>query len=459
MLSVLDWHVLAFTFGIALLTGVLFGLFPAIQISRLDVNSVLKEASGRSGSGLRQNRMRGLLVISEMALAVILLAGAALMIRTFVGLRSVQPGFDPHNVITMQTSLTGGKYDATAKVENLIRQAAQRIEALPGVQFASATIMLPIEGGIDFPFSIEGRPPANGGIYSGDEQWRFVTPHYFNAFRIPLLRGRVFDERDTGKAEHVVIINQAMAKKYWPKEDPLGQRITIGKGLGDAFEEPVRQIAGIVGDVRETGLGDASQPVMYVPEAQVTDQLTRLANSVIPLSWAIRTASDPAALITPIQHEFLAVDGQLPVSKIRTMDQVISESTARQNFNMLLLTIFAVLALTLAAIGIYGLMAYTVEQRMQEIGIRLALGAGARQMLAMIIRQGMILAGIGLVIGLGAAYGLTRLLATLLFGVKTTDPITYVAVAVVLTSVALLASYIPARRATKIDPLIALRYE
>jgi predicted permease len=449
---------LAFTFGISLFTGILFGLFPAMRISRIDVSSALKETSGRSGTGLRQNRARSLLVISEMALAVILLAGATLMIRTFVGLRSVQPGFDPHNIITMQTSLIGGKYDSTAKADNMIRQVVQRVEALPGVQSAASTIMLPLEGGIDLPFLIEGRPPTEGK-YSGDEQWRFVTPHYFGVFRIPMLRGRTFDERDTAKSEHVVIVNHALAEKYWPKDDPIGHQLTIGKGLGPDFEEPTRQVVGIVGDVRETGLSDPNQPVMYIPQSQVTDPLTKLANSVIPLSWVIRTASDPATLITAIQREFMAVDGQLPISKIRNMEQVISESTTRQNFNMLLLSIFAGLALLLAAIGIYGLMSYTVEQRMQEIGIRMALGAGTGDMLTMIVRQGMLLAGIGLVLGLGAAYGLTRVLAGLLFGVKTTDPITYATVALVLTSVALFASYIPARRATKIDPLIALRYE
>jgi putative ABC transport system permease protein len=459
IVSALDWHVLAFTFAIALITGVVFGLFPALHISKLDVNSVLKETSGRSGTGLRQNRARSILVASEMALAVILLVGAVLTIRTFVGLSSVQPGFDPHNVITMQTSLSGGRYDSTAKVENMARQVVQRIEALPGVQSAAATIMLPIEGGIDLPFLIEGRPPAKGDLYSGDEQWRALSAHYFSAFRIPLLRGRAFDDRDTGKSERVLIINQSMAKKYWPKGDPIGQRITIGKGLGPQFEEPTRQIVGVVGDVRESGLRDSGQPVMYVPQGQVSDPLTQLANSVIPMSWAIRTSSDPSALTSAIQREILAVDGQLPVSKIRTMEQVVSESTARQNFNMLLLSIFAGLALLLAAIGIYGLMSYTVEQRTQEIGIRMALGAGRTDMLKLIVRQGMLLAGIGVLIGLAAAFGLTRVLASLLFGVKTTDPLTYAAVALILTSVALLACYVPARRATKIDPLIALRYE
>jgi predicted permease len=459
IVTALDWHVLVFTFGLALVTGIVFGLFPALQISRLDVNSVLKETSGRSGTGLRQNRARSLLVASEMALAVILLVGAALMIRTFVGLRSVQPGFDPHNVITMQTSLSGGRYDSTVKVENMIHQVVDRVRALPGVQSAAATIVLPVEGGIDLPFLIEGRPPANGDLYSGDEQWRAVSPHYFSVFRIPLLRGRAFEDRDTGKSERVLIINQAMAKKYWPKGDPIGQRITIGKGLGPQFEEPTRQIVGIVGDVRENGLKTSDQPVMYVPEGQITDPLTQLANSVIPLSWAIRTGNDPASLSTAIQREILAVDGQLPVSKIRTMEQVLSESTARQNFNMLLLSIFAGLALLLAAIGIYGLMSYTVEQRTQEIGIRMALGAGRGDMLKLIVRQGMLLAGIGVAIGLAAAFGLARVLASLLFRVKTTDPVTYAIVALVLTSVALFATYVPARRATKIDPLIALRYE
>ena len=459
IVTALDWHVLAFTFGLALLTGIVFGLFPALQISRLDVNSVLKETSGRSGTGLRQNRARSILVASEMALAVILLVGAALMIRTFVGLRSVQPGFDPRNVITMQTSLAGGRYDSTAKVENMIHQVVERVGALPGVQSAAATIVLPVEGGIDLPFLIEGRPPANGDQYSGDEQWRAVSPHYFSAFRVPLLRGRAFEDSDTGKSERVLIINQAMAKKYWPKGDPIGQRVTIGKGLGPQFEEPTRQIVGVVGDVRENGLKTSDQPVMYVPQGQIIDPLTQLANSVIPLSWAIRTGNDPASLSTAIQREILAVDGQLPVSKIRTMEQVLSESTARQNFNMLLLSIFAGLALLLAAIGIYGLMSYTVEQRTQEIGIRMALGAGRGDMLKLIVSQGMLLAGIGVAIGLAAAFGLARLLGSLLFGVKATDPVTYAAVALVLISVALFATCVPARRATKIDPLIALRYE
>jgi len=458
-ISTLDWHVLAFTFAIALLTGVLFGLLPALRISKLDVNSVLKEASGRSGTGLRHNRLRSVLVAAEMALAVILVAGAVLMIRTFVGLRSVRPGFDPQNVLTMQTSLSGGRYDNTLKASNLRRQVADRIEALPGVRGAASTLMLPVEGGVDLDFVIQGVPPPKGETTNGDEQWRFISPHYFAALRVPLLRGRFFDQRDAGNSAPVLIINQAFAKKYWPSGDPMGARVLIGVGLGKDFDAPQRQIVGIVGNVRETGLKGADEPVMYIPDSQVTDGLTKLANSVIPMSWIVQTAADPSSLSAAIQHEIQSVDSQLAASKIRTMEQVISESTARQNFNMLLLTIFAGLALLLAAIGIYGLMSYTVEQRTQEIGIRMALGADRGDMLKLVVRQGMLLTGIGVVIGLAASFGLNRLLANLLFGVKTTDPITYATVALILLSVALLASYIPARRATKIDPIIALRYE
>ncbi len=459
-ISTLDWHVLAFTFAIALLTGVVFGLLPALRISKLDVSSVLKEAGGRSGTGLRHNRVRSILVAAEMALAVILVAGAALMIRTFVGLRAVHTGFDPNNVITMQTSLGGGRYDSTAKVANMTRQVVERVEALPGVRAAAAAVTLPVSSmGLDLPFSIAGRPPAQGNLYTGDELWRFSSPHYFSALRVPLLKGRFFDQRDSGNSQWVLIVNQAFAKKYWPKGDPIGQRITIGKGLGPQFEEPTRQIVGIVGNVRENGLKVSDEPVMYVPQAQVADGLTKLANGLIPMNWIVQTASDPSSLSAAIQHEIQAVDSQLAASKVRSMDQVISDSTARQNFNMLLLTIFGSLALLLAAIGIYGLMSYTVEQRTQELGIRLALGANGGDMLKLVVRQGMLLAGIGVVIGLAASFGLNRFLGTLLFGVKATDPVTYAVVAIILISVALLATYIPARRATRIDPMIALRYE
>ncbi len=457
--SALDWRVLCFTLAISLGTGLLFGLFPAMHVSRMDVNTSLKDTSGRSGTGRRQNRARGFLVAGEIALAVILLVGAALMIRTFASLRAVNPGFDPRRILTLQTSLSSGRYGTTAQVDNLVRQMTPRLESLPGVQFAAFTLMLPVEGAVDLPFNIAGKPPAKGDTYNGDEQWRSVSAHYFQAFRIPLVRGRVFSEHDTGASTRVVVINAAMARKYWQKEDPIGRSIVIGKGLGPDFEEPARAIVGIVGNVRENGLNDDNQGVMYVPVSQVPDGLTQLANKVLPLSWVLRTSGEPTALATAAQHQFQTFDGQLPVSKIRTMEQVISGATARQNFNVLLLTIFAAVALLLAAIGIYGLMSYSVEQRTQEIGIRVALGASGGDMLRLVILRGLSLAGIGLVVGLAAAFGLTRLLASLLFGVKANDPMAFGAVAATLAAVAWLAAYIPARRATRIDPLVALRYE
>jgi predicted permease len=453
----LDWRVTAFTVGVSLLTGLLFGLFPALHTSKPDLVSTLKEASGRSATG-RHTRVRSVLVIAEMALALVLLVGAALLIRTFVGLRSVDPGLDPHNVFTFQTSLAGGAYSTTASVSNFTTQVVRRVEMLPGVEAAASTIALPVETGIDLPFAIVGKPPERGE-YNGDEQWRSVSPHYFTVFKIPLLRGRPFAETDTGGSARVVIINDAMAKKYWPKEDALGQTIVIGKGLGPQFEEPPRQIVGIAGNVRENGLGNAGVGVMYVPQAQMTEGLTTLANSVIPLSWCVRTAADPSTLRVAIERELHGVDGQMPISRERLMTGVLSAAVARQSFNMVLLSVFAGVALMLAAIGIYGLMSYTVDQRTQEIGIRMALGADTGRMLRVVLREGMTLALVGVVLGLLLAYGLTRLLASLLFGVKASDPLVFVVVAAVLTTVALIATYIPARRATAVDPAIALRYE
>jgi len=455
----MDWRVLAFLFGISLLTGLLFGLLPAARVSRLDVNSVLKESSGRSGSGARHNRLRGLLVISEITLAVVLLAGAALMIRTFAGLRSVSTGFDAAKVLTMKTSMSGARYATTAQAETMIQQATDRIEALPGVEYAASTIMLPTEGGIDLPFSIAGRTPKNGSKWEGDEYWRYVSPHYFEAMGIPLLRGRYFDRRDTGSSSRAVIINEALAKKYWPKEDPLGHQMLIGHGLGADFEEPAREIVGVVGSVTENGLSSGKVPVMYVPQSQVTDGITKLGASLLPLSWTIRTKGDPLSASAPAQHEFESLDAQLAPSKILTMNQVIAQSTARDNFNVLLLTVFAAVALSLAAVGIYGLMSYAVQQRTQEFGIRMALGADRGKIMRMVLGQSMILAAIGTGIGLIAAFGLTRLLSVFLFGVKSTDPLTYGMVAVILAAIALFAAFVPARRATRVDPMLALRHE
>jgi len=362
-------------------------------------------------------------------------------------------------VLAMETSMAGANYVTTMQVENLVAQVTRRIESLPGVEGAASAITLPVSGmGVDLPFNIAGRPPEKGQ-YNGDEQWRSVSPHYFQVLQVPLLRGRVFTSADTGNSPHVLVINQAMARKYWPKQDPIGQVIQIGRGIGPQFEEPPRKIVGVVGNVREQGLGEGEVPVMYVPQSQVQEGLTALANSVIPLSWAVRTTGDPGAYRIAVERELHAVDGMMPVTKMRTLNTILGQSLARQNFNMLLLAIFAGIALLLAAIGIYGLMAYSVEQRLQEIGIRVALGAGRRDVTRLIFMQGMRLAGAGVAAGLAAAWGVTRLLSTLLYGVKAGDPPTFAAVAGLVALIALAAAWIPARRAAGTDPSVALRHQ
>jgi len=456
-LPLLDWKVAGFTLGVAALTSILFGLFPALDVSNPDLASTLKEA-GRSGGGMLRKRARSFLVITEVALALGLVIGSALLIRTFAGLRSVNPGLNPHNVLIFETSMGSEAYDSTAKVDNFVRQVTQRIEATPGVEAGAAAAMLPMSGeNADLPFNIVGHPPAKGD-YNGDEEWRSVSAHYFRALGIPVIRGRVFTDADLGNSAPVVVINQSMAKKYWKDRDPVGQAIVIGKGLGPQFEEAARQIVGVVGDVHETGLDQADVGVMYVPQGQVAEGLGKLLNGIIPLGWAVRTAGDPFAVRAAVEREVRGVDSQMATAHVRTMDKLVAASLARQNFNMLLLTVFGAIALLLAAIGIYGLMSYSVEQRMQEIGIRVALGAARGDVLRLIVSQGMKLTGIGVVLGLGAAYGVTRFLKALLYGVKAADPATFVVVAVVVTAVAAVACLVPARRAAAVAPVKAIRH-
>ncbi|HXE05156.1 MAG TPA: ABC transporter permease [Bryobacteraceae bacterium] len=454
----LDWRVLAFTLAVALLTGILFGLIPALEATRSDLSATLKESGGRTGTSFRQNKARSVLVVSEMALALILLIGAALLIRTFLALRSVDPGFNAHNVLTMQMSLTGPRFEKTAGVAQLARDGIQRIESLPGVEAAGTTCCLPLEGGFGLPFTILGRPLTNGP-YHGGGGWMTVSPRYFDVFKIPMMRGRAFTLRDDGNAPGVVIINQAMAHQYWPKTDPLKDRIVIGKGVGPEFDEPARQIVGVVADVRDGGLNRNPRPTMYIPVAQVPDGVTALNARIGPIAWIVRTRVSPHSLTSAIEKELREASGGLPVAHVRSMDEIVVQSTARADFNMVLLTIFGCSALLLAAIGIYGLMAYSVEQRTQEIGIRMALGAESHNVRNMVIVQGMRLALIGVVIGIAASFGLTRLIATFLFGVKSWDPTVFAIVPLILSAVALFAVWLPARRATRVDPIDALRYE
>jgi len=455
----IDWRVALFTVGVSILTGILFGLIPAFVASRPDLATTMNEGGSRSGFGLRQSKARSLFIVSEVGLALVLLVGAALLIRTFIALRMVKPGFDAHHVITMEMALTGRRYETTAGVAQMIRDSRERIQAIPGVEDVGVTNSLPLDGGFGLPFIVVGRPLTNGPA-TGSGEWKAVSAGYFDALHIPILRGRDFTQNDVAGAPPVVIISDAFAKTNWKKgEDPVGKQIIIGKGVGPEFEEPARTIVGIVGDVHDGALGRPADQVMIVPLAQMTDGLTLLNSRVAPLTWIIRTATDPHQVIPTATEQMRIASGGFPVAHIRTMDEVVGRSTARQDFNMLLLTIFGFSALLLAAIGIYGLMAYSVQQRVREIGIRMALGADRHHIRGMVVWQGMRLALAGVVLGVAAAFGLTRLVASSLYGVKSWDPTVFVTVPFLLSLVALAATWIPAVRASRLDPMKALRID
>ncbi len=453
-----DWRVLGFTLGVSCVTGILFGLFPAFSVSRTDLNSTLKESSNRAGTGFRQGKTRSLLVITEVALALVLLVGAALLIRTFVALRAVNAGFDAHNVLTMEMSMNGDRFSKTAAIAQLSRDGRQRLDAIPGVESSAFTCCLPVDGQFGLPFAIAGRPvdPAKGQQGAG---WMQASPDFYKVFRIPVLRGREFNDADTGSSPGVVIINEAFQKQYFPKENPIGQQILIAKGMGPPFEEPARQIVGVVGNTHDRGLDQDTPPLMIVPDSQVLDAMTALNAKIVPLRWAVRTHGDPRQLSAAISEQLRQASGGFPVAHIRSMEEIVSRTTARQSFNMMLLTIFGAIALVLAAIGIYGLIAYSVQQRTQEIGIRMALGADRAAIRRLVVWHGMKLALVGMVIGLAASFGLTRLIASFLFGVKTWDPTAFIVVPLVLAAVALLAVWLPAMRASRVEPMMALRVE
>ena len=457
----LDWTVVAFTVAVSLLTGLIFGLIPALQSSKTDLTTTLKESAGRSGTGFRQNKVRSVLVVSEVALALVLLIGSALLIRTAMALGRVDPGFDTSNVLTLKMSLKGAQYEKAEAVEQVVRNGVQELKAIPGVVEASATCCVPLQGGYGLPFRIVGRPLAadSQGPYHGGGGWATVSPGYFEIFKIPVKAGRTFNERDTSSSTPVVIINEAMAREYWSDGDPLSDRLVVGKGVMPAFDaEGERQVIGVVADIRSDGLDTEPQPQMWIPQAQVPDAANALNVGLNPISWIVRTQVPPQSLSNAIQDGLRKATG-LPVSNVQSMDEISALSVSRQKFNMWVMTIFGGCALLLAAIGIYGLMAYSVEQRTQEIGIRLALGAQASQVRRMVVRQGMMLALIGVGIGLAAAFYLAHLITAFLFGVTARDPVVFAGVPVLLTLVALLAVWIPARRASSVDPLIALRYE
>jgi predicted permease len=455
----MDWRVLAFAVAVSVGTGVLFGLIPALQSSKADLTTTLKESSGRSGTGFRQNKARSILVVTEVALALVLLIGSALLIRTSVALSYVDPGFDVTNVLTMRTSLAGPQYQDAQVVEQLIRNGVDRLRALPGVVEASATCCVPLQGGYGLPFTVVGRPVDGPGPYHGGGGWMTVSPGYFEVFKIPVKRGRSFTDRDTSTSTPVAIINEAMARQYWAKADPLTDRLVIGRGVMREFAgEPERQIVGVVGDIRAGGLNNEPGPMMFIPQAQVPGPVNILNLRLSPMAWIIRTHADPRSMSNAIQEQLRQATG-LPVTDVRSMTEVVSLSVSRQRFNMWLMTVFGASALLLAAIGIYGLMAYSVEQRTQEIGIRMALGAQAAQVKNMVVLQGMRLALVGVAVGLAVAFGLSRLIAAFLYGVTARDPLVFAAVPAVLTAIALIAVWLPARRASRVDPMIALRYE
>ncbi len=441
----LDVRVLAFTMGLSVLTGILFGLIPALQASRLELTESLKEGDRGSTESFRRNRTRSVLVVTEVALTLVLLVGAGLLIKSFARLREVNPGFNPSQLLTLQVTLPASKYTERTKVAGFYEQLWPRLQSLPGVEAVGATSVLPLTGDDASNFvTIEGRPPLPAGEAMRAGR-RIVNTDFFRAMNIPLKQGRAFANSDTADSLPVAVINETYARRFFPGEDPVGKRIRMG---GDSSAWIT--IVGIVGDVKHNGLDRDARPENYFPAQQSP------ARSMIVV---VRSKGDASALAAPVRAEVLAVDKDQPVGSVKTMDQLLAESLGRRRFNMLLLGVFAGVALVLAAVGLYGVMNYSVTQRTHEIGIRMALGASRGDVLKLIVGQGMTLTLIGVALGLFAAWGLTRLMSSLLFGVSTTDIMTYAGVALVIIAVAFIASFIPARRALRVDPMTALRYE
>ncbi len=442
-----DATVLLFTLLIALVTSLFFGLAPAIDASKPNLNEALKEG-GRSSSGsASRQRLRDFLVITEVALAVILVTASGLMFRSFLRLQGVNPGFNPKNLITLEVELPDAKYHAAQQQQNFQQQLLQRLTTIPGVQSAATVDNVPFGvNAFNTSFMIEGRP-----VPAVTERprafYRVISPNYFRTMGIPFRRGNEFTDRDSAEMPGVAIINETATRKYWPGEDPIGRKIKRGR---PESKNPWVTIVGIAGSASQLSLREESQPEIYVPFLQ---------NTTPNFSLVVRTASDPKTITGAIRKEVWATDKDLPVSNMKLMDELISNSTAQPRFYVILLTVFAALALILAAVGVYGVMAYSVTLRTRDIGIRMAVGAQPMDIFKHVIGHALMLASIGLVIGLVLAGTSTLVMKSLLFGISTADPLTLIVTALILLAVALLASYLPARKATKVDPMVALRYE
>jgi putative ABC transport system permease protein len=388
--------------------------------------------------------LRNLLIVSEVAFALVLLIGAGLLIGSFKRLLDVNPGFNPKNVLTMQLFLSGSRYPEGHQQSAFLKQVLERIKDVPGVVSVGLVNTIPITGGVGTDFEIVGRPETISEEPYADI--RIIDSEYFRAMEIPLLKGRWFSERDSSDAPKVMVINETMARLYWPDEDPIGKRVTM-KDWGDPL---TGEIIGVVGDVKANGLHAETHSMIYWPYPQFPTIFNRLV---------IRTSIDPANVVAAVRSRVWSVDSDQPIADIKTMDQVLSTSVSQRRFNMLLLGGFAVVALILAAVGIYGVISYSVTERTREIGIRMALGAERRDILRLVMARGLLLALIGVALGLAGAFALTRVMESLLFGVSATDPVTFVVIPLILTGVALGACFVPARRAMKVDPMVALRYE
>ncbi|HKQ04019.1 MAG TPA: ABC transporter permease [Blastocatellia bacterium] len=444
----LDGAALAFTFTVALITGVLFGLAPAFQVSRFNLNETLKE--GARGSTGSRNRVRSLLVVSEVALSLVLLIGAGLLIRSFAHLMSTDPGFNPRNVAAMNLSASSSQYDATARQVRFFKQVLEKVRAIPGVVAAGAVSELPLGGAEEIDqFTVEGAPPPKTLNDTPLADYRFIDADYLKTLEIPLVAGRAFTEYDNETAPQVVIIGETLARRYFGDQPAVGKRLKAG-ALED--EAPWATIVGVVKDIKHTGLDADIRPQLYFPYQQ------KLWGRMVIVA---RSTTDAAGLFPAMREAVWAVDKDQPITSLRTMTDFLSDSVSQQRFNAALLAAFAVLALILASVGIYGVMSYSVTQRTHELGIRMALGAKPRDVFRMVVMEGMRLAmaGVGVGIGLAGAFAATRVMASLLFGVSATDPLTFALISLILTGVALAACFVPARRATRVDPMIALRYE